>query len=207
MRDRARSEGEPGSVTVAAFLSELYTTDDVEEPWRAHEPSKAEASAKRHRRIKITNAHGEVDEMCLCAHAQMDRFFRREAIDRLEQIAEVERSQVHGGRGSVAIVAPRWQRHRDRTALARLLDLKTGTLDKRQARTEALLTLVAQADIETEAELQPTDHVTPLDERGPPSVRAIASDIGHGYAPSRKDLTGCRKTTIVPTGHMCGGER
>jgi hypothetical protein len=95
----------------------------------------------------------------------------------------------------------------ERDALSKLaLEQMTATLAARQARRDSLLVeLVALDDIEAaETELQSTDHVTPLGERGPPTVREISSDRGHGYAPTRKDLTGCRKLTIVPTGRSGG---
>jgi len=97
----------------------------------------------------------------------------------------------------------------ERDALSKLaLEQMTATLAGRRDRRDALVELVALDDIEAaETELESTDHVTPLGERGPPTVREISSDRGHGYASTRKGLTGCRKLTIVPTGHMCGGER
>ena len=60
---------------------------------------------------------------------------------------------------------------------------------------------------EHRTELQPIDHVTPLGERGPPPVREIASDRGHGLSAALGKVPAMAGIEIVPTGHTFGGER
>ena len=56
-------------------------------------------------------------------------------------------------------------------------------------------------------ELQPIDHVTPLGERGPPTVREISTDRGHGLSAALGKVPAMAESEIVPTGHTFGGER
>ena len=72
---------------------------------------------------------------------------------------------------------------RRRLSAANLADMvsRTATLAARQARADKLRAVVAPAHIEAdETELQPTDRVTPLGERGPPAPRASSRDRGPG---------------------------
>jgi hypothetical protein len=98
------------------------------------------------------------------------------------------------------------QRITERNAFSKLaLEQMTANLVARQARTDALVELVASTPNTTlRTEPQPIDLVSPLGERGPPCVRAISSDRGHDHASTRNVLTGCRKSTIVPTGRSGG---
>lgn len=96
----------------------------------------------------------------------------------------------------------------ERDALSKLaLEQMTATLAGRRDRRDALVELVALDDIEAaETELESTDHVTPLGERGPPTVREISSDRGHGLSAALGKVPAMAGSKIVPTGRS-GGER
>ena len=98
------------------------------------------------------------------------------------------------------------QRITERNALSKLaLEQMTATLAGRQARRDALVELVAPVDIEAaETELESTDLVSPLGERGPPCVRALASDSGHGSSVALGKVPAMTGSKTVPTGRSGG---
>ena len=98
------------------------------------------------------------------------------------------------------------QRITERNALSKLaLEQMTATLAGRQDRRDALVELVAPDDIEAdETELESTDLVSPLGERGPPCVRATASDSGHGLSVALGKVPAMTGSKIVPTGRSGG---
>lgn len=96
------------------------------------------------------------------------------------------------------------RKRQQRANLSALLE-QTATLAARQARRDALVELVAPADIEAaETELPSTDLVSPLGERGPPCVRATASDSGHGLSVALGKVPAMTGSKIVPTGRSGG---
>ena len=94
----------------------------------------------------------------------------------------------------------------ERDALSKLaLEQMTATLAGRRDRRDALVELVALDDIEAaETELESTDLVSPLGERGPPCVRATASDSGHGLSVALGKVPAMTGSKIVPTGRSGG---
>ena len=111
---------------------------------------------------------------------------------------------VRASKAREATVRQTERRRLQRVNLAALLE-QTATLAARQARRDALVELVAPADIEAaETELPSTDLVSPLGERGPPCVRATASDSGHGLSVALGKVPAMTGSKIVPTGRSGG---
>jgi hypothetical protein len=201
-------------MTLAAFLQEPYTADMVEEKWRAYEPAKAEARAKATRRVTVSPGKmqlgmswSEIQEVKMLVRQQLDGFYRREGIARLEEIAEVERTQVYGGRGSVAIVAPRWRRHRERTALARLLAaVRSAPAVEDMNWWEAF----DRSRPVVEERPPPQLEQKALDpDRGPPTSRALADRWARFMhdGECRGERRHQVQKEIVPTGQLNGGVR
>ena len=94
------------------------------------------------------------------------------------------------------------RRRVQRECMADLLDERQRINAERSAERTAEVASTPNTTLRTEP--QPSDHVAPLGERGPPCVRAISTDSGLGLSVALGKVPAMTGSKIVPTGRTGG---
>lgn len=196
-------------MTPRDVLERPHTADQALDVLRAYEPNKAEDIANRTIRVRVTGIDADALQL---VERQLARFARWEAVDALQPIADATPMLSHRSCRSVAVVAPRWRRFRDRKALDFLLS-KLAIADPSSGPAIDLHPEAFGADEHTEtlAESPPlVDRHEPAALRGPPAPRTMpmhASWAAGHVLEGPSDTAADGRTTASAWVPMKGGER
>ena len=165
-------------MTPTDLLELPHTADEALEVLRAYEPAKADEIANRTIRVRVKgpgiDADAEAQALQTVGH-QLARFARWEAVEALQPIADATPMLSHKSCRSVAVVAPRWRKLRDRKALDLLLS-RVAAADSSGWPAIDLDPVAFGADerTETHTESPPlVDRHEPAALRGPPAPRTM----------------------------------
>ena len=203
-------------MTPTDVLELPHTVDEALDVLRAYEPAKAEDIANRTIRVRVKgpgmDADAEAQALQACGH-QLARFARWEAVEALQPIADATPMLSHKSCRSVAVVAPRWRKLRDRKALDLLL-AQLATTDRSSGPAIDLHPETFGADelTDTPTESPPlVDRHEPAALRGPPAPRHLPMHdtwtAGYKRAEGPSDTAADGHTTASAWDLMKGGER
>jgi len=162
------------------------------------------------RELRAFRDHHELDEEVLTVE-QWHEFQGREEWGGHSSPPEVRAvtnkawcKAVRASKVREATVRQTERRRVQRECMSDLLDERQRINAERSAERTAEVASTPNTTLRTEP--QPIDLVSPLGERGPPCVRATASDSGHGLSVALGKVPAMTGSKIVPTGRS-GGER
>lgn len=192
-----------------------HTADEALDVLRAFDPAKANDIADRTIRVRVTGPGIDLDAEAQALQAcsrQLARFARWEAVDALKPIADATPMLSHKSCRSVAVIAPRWRKLRDRTALDLLLS-RVAAADPSTGPAIDLHPEAFGADEHTDTltESPPlSDRHEPAALRGPPATQPMpmgASWAAGTVREGQSDTAAARHTTSSAWDLLTGGER
>ena len=194
-------------MTPTDVLELPHTVDEALDVLRAHDPAKATKI------LKGTEMRMAVGEDFQVAVRDLDRRLRWACVDALQEIADATPMLSHKSCRSVAVVAPRWRKLRDRKALDLLLAQLADT-DRSSGPAIDLHPETFGADelTDTPTESPPlVDRHEPAALRGPPAPRHLPMHdtwtAGYKRAEGPSDTAVDGHTTASAWDLMKGGER
>ena len=188
-------------MNIEEVLTMPHTADESLPVLRAWSPRDAAAMEKRFS-VELGDAPQKIVD---AVQAQMKRFMRQEIQDELQTISDLTAHLSHKSCRKFAVVGPRYRKHRDQMAFAKLRIDRNTDAEGKAEKLERERFIAAKADkspstrnAELSTDLEQIELVTPLGERGPPSLRDSSKNRGPGRPIHLLK-------SIVPTG-MSGGD-